>query len=573
MWAEELNIDRIGLNDNFFELGGHSLSAARIVSKISHELQKNITLYDFYKTACIKKLIPIIKRTKKATKDKNTYNLKKYNEVSSCPLSDFQFLLWMSNTFEPRAKKLNIVARKRMQGRLNIMALEFAFQAVLKKHEVLIYRILKFKPEQKARKNLCFQLIEKKILASEEHDIEKELELSMNELIDFHPWPKDEPLIIGRLFHLTNDTEELQICMPHLISDHASIEILFSDLSKFYLLYHSQPIEEIKTDSHYKKYIFTERNTIETALDKDILFWEDYLKDTSLFAFPEEYIVKDMKAAQLPYSTYAEIPKSALNNLKSFCELNHISINNGLCAILALALRECCDTNQNETPYTLMNIIKSTRENPIYDHSIGCFLRVEPVKINLNEQLSLPELAQQIHQSTIETSNYQQCSNLIKFSSASTFNQKRKIHQHLLDLLTPLYTKFLQIPPVYRKILKRCGGRLISFKRTNHFLINLNVRNNFIFEGNREEPSFGLKLEPIQNYQEELLAIDSVFEACFFCDDNKRTHYLVISANLKPEFRMLITQQVIQIMSKQVFETNLSLFEKTMESGSESLEL
>lgn len=493
----------------------------------------------------------MLRKLKKTPKKKNTHQITEYKKISSSPLSDFQFLLWMSNTFEPRAKKLNIVARKRMQGRLNKKALEFAFQAILKKHEVLIYRILKFKPVQKVSKNLSFELFEKNISALSEQKMEQHLEESMEQLINFHPWSKDAPLIIARLFHLKDDTEELQICMPHLISDDASVEILFSDLSKFYLLYNNQlSLEEVTTDCHYKKYVFTERTTLETSLEKNILFWEEYLKDTSLFAFPKEYIVDDMKKAQLPYSTYIEIPKSALNYLKSFCEQYHISINNGLCAILALALRDCSSNYQNETSHTLMNVIKSTRENPIYDHSIGCFLRIEPIKINLHQHIKLPELAKQIHQSTIETSNYQYCSNLIKFSSASTFNQKRKIQSYLLDLLTPIYTKILQIPSVYRKILQRCGGRLISFKRTNHFLVNINVRNNFINEATKEAHLFGLKSQMIQNCQEDLLAIDYIFEACFFCDDNKKAHYLVISANLKPEFRELIAKKVVDIMNR-----------------------
>ena len=38
LWAQLLNVDRVGLNDNFFELGGHSLLAAQVVSRINLEL-------------------------------------------------------------------------------------------------------------------------------------------------------------------------------------------------------------------------------------------------------------------------------------------------------------------------------------------------------------------------------------------------------------------------------------------------------------------------------------------------------------------------------------------------------
>lgn len=68
IWSEELDVQLIGVHDNFFDLGGHSLSAARIVSKINNELQRSISLHDFYKASDIASLAPIIKKTKKITR-------------------------------------------------------------------------------------------------------------------------------------------------------------------------------------------------------------------------------------------------------------------------------------------------------------------------------------------------------------------------------------------------------------------------------------------------------------------------------------------------------------------------
>ncbi len=44
LWAQLLNVDRVGLNDNFFELGGHSLLAAQVVSRINLELGLDMPL-------------------------------------------------------------------------------------------------------------------------------------------------------------------------------------------------------------------------------------------------------------------------------------------------------------------------------------------------------------------------------------------------------------------------------------------------------------------------------------------------------------------------------------------------
>ncbi|WP_454783970.1 amino acid adenylation domain-containing protein [Legionella sp. WA2024007413] len=555
IWSDELGVQLIGIHDNFFDLGGHSLSAARIISKINDELNRTISLSDFYKATNIAALAPIVrntKRNKKKTKNKTV----SYHKISHLPLSDFQFLLWMSHIFEPRAQKLNIVARKRFSGHLNEKALDFAFQAILKKHETLTYQIFKLKPAQKTQKKWSFKLATTDLTMLPSHKSEKELQDSMTQLIDFYPWPKKTALIIGKLFYLTENESELQICIPHLISDEHCTDILFAELSHFYERYTHLMLDEIALDSHFKEHIFNERSAMKIHLDEDIPFWEKYLKDTHLFTFPEEYIVRNMQAEQIPYSTYSVIPEASLNHFKLFCELNHISINNALCAVIALALRNCSGNCKSETPYTLMNIIQSTRDNPMYDNTIGCFLRVEPAKIILDEAATLTGLSQELRNSIIDTSNYQHCSNLIKLSSIGSFkpNILENIFTHLI---TPLYLKLLNIPSIYRKILKRCGSRMISFKRNTKFVINLNIRTNFTDLTNKNLKLFGLNTKQIKNNKDDLLAIDYIFEASFIRDDNENVHQLVISANLRPEFREKIALEAIQIMNSVGFEKNL----------------
>ncbi|MBI2785207.1 MAG: non-ribosomal peptide synthetase, partial [Legionella longbeachae] len=313
----------------------------------------------------------------------------------------------------------------------------------------------------------------------------------------------------------------------------------------FYLNYNQLSINDIIMDSHFKEYIFNERHTLKMHLENDIHFWEEYLKDTSLFTFPEEFVVSNMKAQKLPYSTYSVIPEDVIDHFKYFCEQNHISINHGLSAAITLALRNCCG-DTSEAPYTYLNIIQSTRDNPIYDETIGCFLRVEPTKVRLNDTSTLISLSQQIRQSIIDTSNHQQCSNLVKLCAISSF-KPNIIENYLINLITPLYTKLLKIPSLYRDILQRCGSRIISFKRNTKFFLNLNIRDNFITDSS-EKKLFGLNIKQVDNHNEDLLALDYIFEASFFHDDNQNTHYLVISANLLPDFRERIAKEVFHII-------------------------
>ncbi len=575
IWSDELGVKTIGLDDDFYELGGHSLSAARIISKINRVLGTNLTLRDFYFATNIGQLSVVISKNKK----RKLIQLKRKNKLlhtdTDIPLSDFQFMLWIADTFESKAKKLNITARKRLHGTLDKVALEFAFGEVLKKQEILFYRILKLKPAQLLQKNLSFNITEIDLKSLPEKESERALNRSMDELISYYPWPKDAPLILAKLFHLKNNEIELQISIPHIVCDDFSPEILLSDLSQFYLLYKNQlnrpladqkktntseqpqsevelsktAIEIPQTNKSYKEYIFNEQDYVQKHLDRDIRFWDKYMKDAGLFTFPLAHVVKNMKAKQLSYSTYTQIKESTLYQFKQFCAQNHMSLNEGLSTTIALALCHCTDLEQ-QTPYTYINIVKSTRDNEAYDDIIGCFLRLEPVKIALDKNATLDTITKQIHQSTIDTSSYQQCPDLVKLSAISTFRQKRKlIKNFVLNIFTSLYATIFSLPKINRKIFKLCSERLSSFKRTNDFLININVQKNFISEQkNNTSNLFGLDATNINSYQYDLLQINNVFDVCFIRDENNSSPYLVLSANLKPEFRKLIADEVLKII-------------------------
>lgn len=554
IWSEELGIKLIGVNDNFFELGGHSLSAARIVSKINKMLGKNISLYDFYQHPELRKLAATAAHKIDKINGSNPSSYKNlYATKTLLPLSDWQLLIWLSNTFEPKVKKLNIVGRKRIKGQLNKAALNYALQALMKKQEVLNYRVSKFRPAQIYQHDLHFNLEEIDLLSLSLEESELVLNKYSDELTYHSYWPNSQVKIIAKVFYLTNNFTEIQFCMPHIISDDVSFKILFDDLSKFYLQYESQTFDEIKTNQHYRDYLSEEQNYTKTYLKRDLAFWLNYLSDASLFIFPPEVVINDMDAQAIPYSTYVEIPEKSLSSLQQVCAKHQVSTNDGLYAALALALTKCCNNFHDKNERIFMNIIKSTRDNHKYDETIGCFLRIEPIKIRFSPGLTIISLAKQIHQSIIETIPYQRCSSLVKLASISTLHKKKKrITRFLMNTLAYLYTFLFPKPKLERKIISICGW-LTSIERKNKFAITVNIRSNFIPSHEKNSDHFlGFKNQPIRPNFHDVLKIENVFDVCFLRDDSQQTPYLVISGNLMPAFRKKIAIELIKILNSEI---------------------
>jgi hypothetical protein len=126
-----------------------------------------------------------------------------------------------------------------------------------------------------------------------------------------------------------------------------------------------------------------------------------------------------------------------------------------------LALLNCTES-KNNFPICI-NRVKSTRDHEDYDQTIGCFLRLEPIKLTLRKESTLNSLAQEIHEEVMHTTPFQKCSNLVKLASLSTFRQQKNlIKEYSIKLGVWLYTTLTRLK-LNRTILN-LTGRLNAVK-------------------------------------------------------------------------------------------------------------
>jgi acyl carrier protein len=64
IWAEVLNVKRIGVLDNFFELGGHSLIAAQVIARVRKYLGVEILMRSLFEEPTVAALAVAVERAR-----------------------------------------------------------------------------------------------------------------------------------------------------------------------------------------------------------------------------------------------------------------------------------------------------------------------------------------------------------------------------------------------------------------------------------------------------------------------------------------------------------------------------
>src|SRR5215217_5693164 len=264
IFAEVLKLGRIGIRDNFFELGGHSLSATQIVSRVRETFQVELPVRRIFEQPTVEGLAQAllelqrerIERTAELLLQVSSFSeeegdsklahpleeaspqapSREEKSVRTAPLSFAQQRLWFLDQYEPDNILYNIPAAIRLNGALDVTALERSLNEIVKRHEALrtTFSMIDDRPVQviNAVRDFRLAVIELRETSREEKEATAARFATEEAQKPFNL--AEGPLLRVKLLRLAGADHVLLITMHHIISDGWSIKVLIGELGELY---------------------------------------------------------------------------------------------------------------------------------------------------------------------------------------------------------------------------------------------------------------------------------------------------------------------------------------------------
>lgn len=458
-------------------------------------------------------------------------------------LTDYQAMFWLSQRFEPGLKVFNVVARRRFQENLEDDLLNKALAFVFEKHHILSYRLNRFYPAQ--RFTFVAPMTWQKTRLCGADTFEEILSTSYDDLFYRHRWRPDQPMIVAKLFYLPKAQTELQVCISHLIADDRALDIFFEDVYRAYQHYRMHgraPIQKPVVSFAY--YASKAQARFQIKQEEKIAFWSTYLADTGYFPMPRKYIISKMTQDVRHYVTEVDFPRALLDTLQSICGQHRLTLNDILTAAVGLALQQCTQIYPHSI---LINTVKSARTEARFDETIGCFLEMMVVKLDLKVETTLLEAAKAVQRSWMETLHYQDVPSLVKYASiGQSVAGLGRLKRAMIRGIMAFYGKLVQRRIKDVRLFEACA-KVARQERKRHFFVSVNLLNSFITPTMHTTQ---MKEMGISSHPFPVMPLTSVLDVWFYGEHGVLQPKLLVAANLTTAFRERFVNTLLELLQE-----------------------
>ncbi|MCK9815709.1 amino acid adenylation domain-containing protein [Pseudomonas sp. MAFF 302046] len=229
IWAEVLQVERVGRGDHFFELGGHSLLAMRMVSQVRLQLGVELALGELFANPELAAVAQVLAQAGRSALPP----ILAVPRDEPLPLSFAQQRLWFIAQLKGVESAYNIPIALGLRGRLDTVALQRALARIVERHDSLRSRFTLENDEpwvQITPTEAGFPLPCQDLAGQPLDLLQEQVRAHSAQAFDL----QQGPLIRGQLLRLADEHHVLLLALHHIVADGWSMGVLTRELVALY---------------------------------------------------------------------------------------------------------------------------------------------------------------------------------------------------------------------------------------------------------------------------------------------------------------------------------------------------
>ena len=141
IWANLLEVEDIGVFDNFFDLGGHSLLAGQVLARVTNAFEVSLPIRALFEAPTVEALARRVDEARDTQSNEPSLEIAHVEGDGPQPVSIVQEHVLRIERELPGLPQFNLPFAYRLQGPLNVPALERSLAEVVRRHDVVAHGI------------------------------------------------------------------------------------------------------------------------------------------------------------------------------------------------------------------------------------------------------------------------------------------------------------------------------------------------------------------------------------------------------------------------------------------------
>ena len=409
LWAQVLKLPLVGIHDNFFTLGGHSLLATQLISRIRDTCQCDLPVRRLFEAPTPAEFADYLSVDLRANSDQDTAidteTIVPQDHTDALPLSFAQSRLWFLDQLEPGNAFYNLPLALRLQGPLQVAALEQSLNTVIRRHGTLrtCFPSVAGQPTQSIAEAIELKLTVVDLQHIPEATRRDEVRrLAITEIQQ----PFDltiAPLFRVTLWHLSPTDHGLLVVMHHIITDGWSMAVFERELIALYnQAVAATPLTLTDLPIQYADFaLWQQRWLKEHILPTQLPYWRQQLADLSPLQMPTDLArpaIKSFRGA----TASLQVPQSLS------AQVNHLSQRQGVTLFMTLlsAFKVLLHRYTQQTDIVLGTPVANRNRSEI-EPLIGFFVNSLVLRTQVEPHDRFVDLLAQVRQVTLDAYAYQ----------------------------------------------------------------------------------------------------------------------------------------------------------------------